>query len=199
MAFNNLVITFDDSFRVPDQVSALGSQYRIGMHWRAHNLVHRAALQDTSFDQSDIFEINLATGGNGQLFRDEYWSGPEAWGAWTDATQATLTFSMGEPRDLWATVLIRGLVSAVAPKQLVSIQANRCQLGSAEFDSTHIGPQVISGAIPGKCVNSDGRVILHISTDRVLRPKDIGINDDIRRLGVGVERVLVRKSIPLKN
>jgi hypothetical protein len=68
-------------------------------------------------------------------------------------------------------------------------------VGSIEFDLAHVsGSQTISGAIPANCVDADGKIILRINTDRVRSPMEIGINDDPRQLGIGVEHVVIRES-----
>ena len=149
-----------------------------------------------SFGASHEFTINLAQGGNGALFADDgHWAGPEPWGQWTAAQQATLSFLVGAPRDLGFALTVRGLLSAKAPKQSTWVEANRCRIGGIELDLAHDAePQTISGVIPASCVDADGRIVLRINTDRLRSPKEIGINDDARKLGVGVERVVIRES-----
>ena len=60
------------------------------------------------------------------------------------------------------------------------------------FAEGRIAHEMLAGA-PHK----RGKIVLSINTDRVQSPKDIGINDDSRRLGVAVERVLIRESNPV--
>jgi hypothetical protein len=147
-----------------------------------------------SFGETHVFEINLAEAGNWGLFADNHWAGPEVWGQWTDATQAGLSFSVGTPRDLVVALSVRPLLSAIAPKQSVWVEANQCRVGGADFDLAHgSGPKTISGDIPAACINADGTVILRVNTDRVRSPKEIGMNDDERKLGVAVERVHIKQ------
>jgi hypothetical protein len=147
-----------------------------------------------SFDQPPEFEINLAKGGNGALFTDNNWAKAETWGQWTRATQAALSFSVGHPRDLVVALSVGSLLSATADKQSVWVEANQCRVGGVDFDLAHgTGPQTISGRIPAGCINADGTVILRVNTDRVRSPKEIGINDDERKLGVAVERVQIKQ------
>ena len=147
-----------------------------------------------SFDDAHEFEINMGQGGNGAAFTDVHWIGPEPWGQWTSATQAALLFSVGVPREIGLALSIRALLSAAAPKQSVWVEANRCRVGSIEFDLARgSGFQTISGAIPTDCVDPDGKIVLRINTDRVRSPKEIGLNDDTRQLGVGIENVIIRE------
>jgi len=104
-----------------------------------------------------------------------------------------MSFSMGAPREIGFALTVRVLLSAAAPKQSVWIDANRCRVAGLDFDLAQgAGPRVISGTIPADCVDADGTIVLRINTDRVRSPKELGINDDTRRLGVGVENVVIR-------
>ena len=146
-----------------------------------------------SFGQSHEFEINLQQGGNSAPFEDDGWVGPEPWGQWTGAAQAALSFTVWPPRGLGFALLVRGLVSADAPNQSIWLEANQCPIGDLEFDLAHgSGPQIISGTIPTKCIDADGRIVLRINTDRMRGPRALGINDDDRLLGVGVEYLIIR-------
>jgi hypothetical protein len=161
-------------------------------------------VQRISFDQSHEFEINFAMLGNYAQFVDDHWAGPERFGQWTDARQAALFFSIAAPRTLYFALTVRPLLSSKRPKQSVWIDANQCRIGSFDFDLSYASAQhIISGTIPANCINADGKVVLRINTDGVRNAKDIGINDDERsaydviydddrRLGVGVERLLLR-------
>jgi hypothetical protein len=147
-----------------------------------------------SFGPSHEFEIDLGQGGNSALFEDDGWVGVEPWGQWTGSAQAALSFTVRPSRDLGFTLLVRGLVSAKAPKQSIWLEANQCRIGDLELDLAHgSGQQIISGTIPAKCLDADGRIVLRINTDRVRSPRALGINDDIRSLGVGVERLIIRE------
>jgi hypothetical protein len=151
-----------------------------------------------SFGPSHEFEIDLRQGGNSAVFEDDYWAGAEPWGQWTDATKASLSFFVGTPRDLAFAVSVRGLLSARAPKQSVWIEANHCWVGERDFDlAQSTEPQVISGSIPAKCIDADGKLVLRINTDRARTPRALGINDDRRTLGVGVDHVVIRESGPV--
>lgn len=147
-----------------------------------------------SFGHSREFEINFRQGGNSGQYVDNHWAGPEPWGRWTNAKQAGLFFSIATPpRNLDFALTVLPLLSAERPKQSIWIDAKQCRVGSFDFDLSHSSaPHVISGTIPAKCINADGKVVLRIGTDSVLAPKDIGMNDDKRTLGVGVGKLVLR-------
>jgi len=121
------------------------------------------------------------------------WVGPEPWGQWTGAAQAALSFTVWPPRDRGFALLVRGLESAKAPKQSIWLEANHCRIGDLEFDLAHRSEsQIISGAIPAKCIDGDGKIVLRINTDRMRGPRALGINDDARSLGVGIGYLIIR-------
>lgn len=148
-----------------------------------------------SFNQSREFEIDLARDGNGASFTDAHWAEPESNGRWTDATRAALLFSVDARRDLSISISMRPLLSTRAPKLTAWIEANQCQIADIAFDlAKNPGPLTISGTIPSRCFEADGKVVLHINTDKARSPKEIGINNDPRRFGIWVERVTVHQS-----
>ncbi len=155
------------------------------------NCVRRIA-----FSHSREFEIDLKSGGNGASFAGDHWLAPEPTGTWTRAIQATLSFSVGAPRDLVITLSARPLISPSAPSQSLWVEANQCRVGSIEFDfADGNGPQTLTGPIPADCINADGTIVLHIDTDRVRTPREIGADKaDSRRLGLEVDRLLIRES-----
>jgi hypothetical protein len=152
-----------------------------------------ACIQRISFEHSHEFEINFGQGGNGAQYVDDHWAEPESWGQWTDARQATYFFSIATPRNLEFALTVRPLLSSERPKQSVWIDANQCRVGSFDFDLSYASaPHIISGTIPANCINADGKVVLRIDTDGVRTPKDLGLNEDTRALGVGIETLVLR-------
>jgi hypothetical protein len=97
-------------------------------------------------------------------------------------------------RDIGFALTVRPFLSVAAPKQSVWIDANRCRVAGFDFDLAQGGgARVISGTIPADCVDADGKIVLRINTDRVRSPKELGLSDDTRRLGVGIEKVIIRQ------
>jgi hypothetical protein len=144
---------------------------------------------------SPSFRIDFKTGGNGALFTDDRWFGPEPWGTWIAGDAAGIKFMLESPHDLQFSILVRPFLSSRAPKQSVWVDANGCRVGSARFDvAQNLLVDTISGAIPVSCFDSDGRVVLRIQTDRASTPNEMGINADTRRIGIGVEEIVIRKS-----
>jgi hypothetical protein len=143
---------------------------------------------------SHDFAVDLGTGGNGDMFLDGNWSGPEPWGRWTGARKASLLMSIDAPRDLEFTITMRALLSKDAPTQSVWLAANNCPVGRLDYHLASGITRTITGRIPRHCFDSDRNIELKIRTDRAARPSDIGINEDPRPLGVGVESLVFHES-----
>ena len=146
------------------------------------------------FDPSHDFHITLGVGGNGEAFADNNWSDPEPWGRWTAARKASLLMSIDAPRDLDYTITMRALLSEDAPTQSVWLTANGCQLGRLDYDLASGITRTLTGRIPGHCFDADNNLELDIRTNRAARPSEIGINEDSRPLGIGVESLVFRET-----
>ena len=141
-------------------------------------------------------QINLAQGGNGALFADDgHWAGPEPWGQWTAAQQATLSFLVGAPRDLGFAAHQSALC---CPPRLPSSQrgSRRTGVGSAASNWTwRMMPGLRlyrESSLPVAWMLTEGSSCVSIPIE-LRSPKEIGINDDARKLGVGVEHVVIRE------
>jgi hypothetical protein len=148
-----------------------------------------------SFASGEDFRFEFKQGGNGEFFTGAGWSVPEpAWGRWTSDRQAKMSFTLTERHDYHLTISLRAFVVAQDPVQSVWIDANECRISSAAFDLRRgVVTQELEGTIPENCIDRDGIVVLKINTDRLLRPADIGLNTDQRRLGVGVEMISLKR------
>jgi hypothetical protein len=145
-----------------------------------------------SFVSANKFVIDFRLGGNSALFTDRRWFAAESWGQWTSDREARISFTLRERKAVNFDVSLRGLLSVLAQRQTVSISANGCLVASAILETKQSSAmQTVSGTIPEICVKPDGSVALVIDTDRILRPSDIGLNADQRRLGIGVESVVL--------
>ena len=94
-------------------------------------------------------------------------------------------------------MVLQGLLSDQAPRQSVWVDANGCRVGGGRFDlARDVNRLTISGSIPPVCIRKDGIVTLNINTNRAVTPKDIGINEDTRTLGVGIVEIMIREGVP---
>lgn len=156
--------------------------------------VCEGACPRMAFDPSHDFHLALGAGGNGDAFADGNWSDPEAWGRWTGARKASLLMSIDAPRDLAFTITMRALLSEEAPTQSVWLTANDCQLGRLDYTLAGGITRTLSGRIPGHCFDEDRNLELDIRTNRAARPSEIGINEDFRLLGIGVESLVFHQA-----
>jgi hypothetical protein len=154
-------------------------------------LIKRCIL-DATLDAAHEFNMELKIDGDGERFTGKGWSVPEPWGRWTSDFQALISFTLNQRRDYRVVVSLRALVSARVPQQTAWIDANGCRVAEATFDQRRgLGTQTVSGTISENCIKSDGTIVLGINTDRVSTPTEVGINSDKRRLGIGVEAIII--------
>ena len=144
-----------------------------------------------SFNAAHEFRLVFKQGGNAEEFANSHWNLAEAWGRWTSDRQASISFSLIPARNISFEMTLRGLLSAHAPQQFVSIYANGCKVASATLGIRDaVVPAVLSGTISKFCIKSDGIVVLEFDTDRASTPQEIALNSDQRHLGIGVEEVV---------
>jgi hypothetical protein len=68
-----------------------------------------------------------------------------------------------------------------------------CRVAEADFDVRRgLEPLTLTGTIPARCVAPDGKIDLVFATNRVVRPKEILIDDDTTHLGIAVESVFIQ-------
>ena len=123
----------------------------------------------------------------------EGWSGPEDWGRWSDSEDARLAFRVGAPRALSVEADVRPLLSKARSEQDVSIVVNGCPVARTTFSFPYDAvARTIGGEVPSSCIPDDGHVDVDIMTDHARSPKSVGISEDDRALGVGVQSLTLK-------
>lgn len=141
------------------------------------------AIGDTVIFSSDVKmqpKINLVSG----------WSVLEPWGVWSDGEQATLSFSAKDlPGNFKMTLSYTGFVSEKHPKQSFEIMnAQGVVLASCDFEvGGAAGSKMVDVAIDkARDADSEGNVVLTIKMLSPVTPKDAGVADGDRLLGMGL-------------
>jgi hypothetical protein len=131
----------------------------------------------------------LGATGNAAAYLADGWSFAEDWGRWTSKVSGHVIFNVGAHGPLSIRAYIRPLLSAKRRSQTVSITANGCPVADVSFSIPIDAVQLIEGAMPQTCVSSDGKVDLAFTSDRAVKPRAIGLGDDGRSLGIGVQSI----------
>jgi hypothetical protein len=132
---------------------------------------------------------HFGQGADGNEFLAYGFSYPESWGRWTDAENALLFFTL-------STVPLTPLLVAIQASSL-SPAADRQQAAVVVANGHVCGELVVTLSRPNAqvvCPPSAFRAgdnVLRLKIARPTRPIDLGVNADVRRLGLGLQTLTV--------
>lgn len=120
------------------------------------------------------------------------WYPVEPWGRWSSSPDAEVGFRISRPHDVAFSASLQPLLSSSHAGEPVTVLANGCVVGSANFSSTsETGPKTITGSVPSACIGPDGRVELNFRVDRTFTPTAIGLGEDKRAIGIGLRSLKI--------
>jgi hypothetical protein len=171
-------------------VAKVDGFYVLAPGWK-ESKVGTAAVKGLKLD--DLFAhpatngvLSMGRGGNGLRYLVTGWSQPEESGTWSDGREAELLVPVQAQRgdDVVLTFHASGLFGK-GGTQVVEVWINRLKTGAITFDERHPNGRY-SFAVP-KAALKEGdtqnlQVLLRIQSP--VKPKDLGINNDIRDLGI---------------
>lgn len=139
--------------------------------------------------------ISFASDGAGLQYLDEGWSKPEAWGVWSDGSRAQLVLVIENTaaKDLSLAIEARALVSHSYPKQDIEVRLNGVQAKTVRltrFDGNRF--EVPVPASVREALKERGELVVQFRFAHAARPKDVRINDDARKLALGLEAITVQ-------
>lgn len=121
------------------------------------------------------------------------WSHPEAWGAWTDGTEAELamqlTPTLSHPLTV-NTYIQSVLTSPEQPVQHIEIIANDHVIAQWLLQTNDL-PANRTITIPTAVLNEKGILRLIFRIRNPVSPKALGISNDSRQLGIGIHQILI--------
>lgn len=146
-------------------------------------------LPPLSLGKRMLFNIS----GSGPDYLVNGWSHPESWGVWSDGQKAmiALPVSLVRPRS----ILIEAfpLLSSTHTKQNVEILVDGHL--AAKLSLTDEGTREFEIQVPESITEDQGLtkpIFLVFILPDAARPKDIGINDDTRKLALGLVALTIR-------
>jgi hypothetical protein len=131
--------------------------------------------------------LSFARGANGANALVSGWSEPEPWGTWSVDREATIDLALGATTGRPAALELRFRTVPVPGGQprVVECAAGGRMLHRWEFSETdHEGTRLIQ--LPGD-VSANGHVDLTFVNINARSPKELGLSDDQRPLGIGIE------------
>jgi hypothetical protein len=121
------------------------------------------------------------------------WSVPEPWGVWSLGPNAAVDIPLSNiPATTDGTVLIelQGFVLPSSPSRKIEIRANGGPPISTVIDL--LAPtRIISVPVTGAALRSTGLLSLEFAISNPISPKEAGLSDDGRALGIGLVSITV--------
>jgi hypothetical protein len=125
------------------------------------------------------------------------WSYPEAWGAWTDGSEAELAMRL-IPELSHPLIVNVGIQSAIhspeQPVQQVEIIANDQAIEDWSIQSSHLPANRVF-TIPAPMLNKNGILRLVFRIRHPISPKTLGGSNDTRQLGIGIHHMLITEKL----
>lgn len=120
-------------------------------------------------------------------------SNAEHWGMWTDGSMAIALFRIGKPCDLDAEFVVHPFVPDKKREISVAITVNGLLLDTWRFQGPDtIEPRTRHVRIPKEVVGEDGAIWLAFALVNARSPRQLGLSDDSRLLGLGLRGLTLR-------
>lgn len=197
---------FPPTWRTPSSCRRVGHDIRAGRHFLAeHGLPAPAHVAErlvllglgpcnvAALGADPVLEprhrYRFARGGDGNAFVGDGFSVPESWGRWTGAKSAFLFFRLAAVSDEPISIAIdaRSFSRAKDHRQQVTITSNDQFCGKFVLSDRTRHGEVLCPA--GALRNGDN--VLRLAIAHPTRPIDLGLGQDRRHLGVGLETLVI--------
>jgi hypothetical protein len=117
------------------------------------------------------------------------WGWPEAWGTWSDGTNATMTLPLPSEEASTLQINANAFVGPKHPRQRITLWVNGISQGLIEVSKGE--DNLISIAL-SEAVKKAGYVQVEFEFMNPVKPKDLGIGDDIRLVTLGIKSAVFR-------
>jgi hypothetical protein len=142
---------------------------------------------------SDI--VDFSGKGDGWFYAAEGWSRHEDWGCWSEGEEARIVMRISGyiGQELTLNLTYAALVHPEQPCQKVAITGNGHAIANQEICLADNGgePTPHSYKLPAGLVSADGLLEIRIKTPDAISPKELGVNEDSRILGIGLKTLQI--------
>ena len=168
-------------------------RYAAGWPWmieRDHLMRERDAALDRPPRLREGDDVTLGAGSSLVVEFAGGFSGPEDWGVWTDGDEAVLVVrvDVAGAAEIEIALLVEAFVRPENTPLTVGVRANGIPVASWSFLGPH-GPTWQGVRVP--IAAGSELVVLVFAIETPLSPKELGLSDDTRRLGLGFHRLAV--------
>lgn len=119
------------------------------------------------------------------------WSTPESWGTWSEGRQAQIVLRI-TPEARSVVIDAMAFILPQHPAQRVVVSLNGEQVLSARLtqaQGNHL--QIPISAAIRQRLAVDDQVTIELQLPDAISPQQLGLNDDARVMGLGLQRLLV--------
>ena len=127
---------------------------------------------------------------------EDGWSvGPDNGGTWTASDKATLNFKYEKEFEdgLVMSLDLISFVNDKNPKIDLTLKANGVQVGSFNFNQASPGGEIKVNIDSKTLKVNPGILLLEFDVPNSISPKEIGLNEDIRDLGIFLKSITPSK------
>lgn len=149
---------------------------------------------DSFFPKISLGErVNIKSGSKYISLLSYGWSLPEEWGIWSVGDESVFSIPYNMVGDVNNIILYgRGFVSDVHPRQVVNVMINDVSAGDTILDKNT--ENTISVAL-SKEMRDSAKInkfyVIKLKYPNSVSPKDVGFNDDTRKLSFGLNGIKV--------
>jgi hypothetical protein len=147
----------------------------------------------STYQLSDI--VDFSGKGDGWLYADQGWSGPEDWGRWSVGEEARIVLRISgyTGQELTLNLTYWVFWGQKQPCQKVEFTENGYAIATQEICPRDNGGEATTHSyrLPAGSVLADGLLDIRIKTPYAISPKQLGTNEDSRVLGVGLKTLQI--------
>jgi hypothetical protein len=172
----------------PAEVGWSADDRRLGI------LLRTIALEELDRSVRPGEEIVVAEGSGAERLLGQGWSTLEQTGVWTDGEKASLVLKQTDlaPEAAELVLAVSAFVTPDHPELKVEVSALDEQLAGRVFRQGE-AQRLLRIPWPAAAAAQAGRTLFELCLSDPARPVDLGLGDDVRRLGLHLEWLMVRK------
>ena len=172
------------------QMTAYGGEYFFALGWPKPFRGNTLPKMATAYRLGEV--VDFSCQGSGQFYASEGWSHQEDWGRWSENEGGRIDLRIANYNGQQLTLEIEygALVHPRQPCQRVEIAGDGGRvIAKQEFCLSSGGnlPKLYRYSLPAGMVLADGLLTMFIKTPDAISPKQLGMSEDSRILGVGLK------------
>nr|VFK63754.1 MAG: hypothetical protein BECKUNK1418G_GA0071005_103624 [Candidatus Kentron sp. UNK]VFK70939.1 MAG: hypothetical protein BECKUNK1418H_GA0071006_104325 [Candidatus Kentron sp. UNK] len=140
--------------------------------------------------------LTFHLGGNAGEYIGKGWSGGHKSARWINGEKADIRMRLLErPKDdLLLALKAGGFIAPPAhPETMTEVFANHCLIGRLRFTTSDLQDHLLR--LPAPCVEATGNLRLEFRNLSPESPRNLGINDDERKLGLALVSIILKEDV----